>query len=133
MKLLISESQLKVISEKVWAKIVKGEGANFDWNRGDIKKLKKKMIPIEMLISNQPIEDEKDKGYMKSVRSIIKKYREGTNVMPLFVHKMKDGNYKIIDGHHRWTALRVLGMKRIRCIIVPNSNVEYTTLNKLNN
>lgn len=124
MKILISESQLKSLSEKIKASIQKGMGADFHWEAGDIDKYPKVNIPVEDLIPNQPIEDEKYKDYQDMVDSIIRKYKKNKSLMPIMVHKMKKG-YKIIDGHHRWTALRQMGKKTAKCIVVPNKDVKY--------
>ncbi len=124
MKILISESQLKSLSEKIEVKIKKLMGADFDWKDGDINKYPKVNIPIKDMFSNQPIKDEKDKEYQDKVDSIIRKYKKNKSLMPIFVHKMK-GGYKIIDGHHRWTALKQMDRKIAKCIVVPNKDVKY--------
>jgi hypothetical protein len=124
MKILISEIQLKSLSEKIKVNIEKGMGASFDWEEGDISKYPKMNIPLKALHPNQPIEDEKEKEYQDKVDDIISKYQKNKSLMPIMVHKMKRG-YKIIDGHHRWTALRQMGKKTAKCIVVPSKDVKY--------
>ena len=124
MRILISESQLKSLSEKIKVSIQKGMGADFDWEAGDISKYPKVNIPVKDLSPNQPIEDEKYKDYQDMVDSIIRKYKKNKSLMPILVHKTKKG-YKIIDGHHRWTALRQMGKKTAKCIVVPSKDVKY--------
>ena len=125
MKIILTESQVLSLSEKIKAKIEKGQASQFDWDEGDIDKAPKVNIPLDKLIPNQPLSDEKYKEYQVKVDSIIAKYKKNKSLMPIFVHKMKNGMYKIIDGHHRWTALKQMGKKTAKCVIVPRKDVKY--------
>jgi len=124
MKILISEDQFKSLNEKIKVNIQKGLGAEFNWEEGDISKYPKVNVPLKALKPNQPIEDEKEKEYQDKVDDIILKYKKNKSLMPIVVHKLKKG-YKIVDGHHRWTALRQMGKKTAKCIVVPNKDVKY--------
>ena len=123
MDILITESQLRSMNEKIKANLVKGIGANMEWTPGDIKKAKKHRIPVDKLIMNQADEYADTHGThpddQKKIDSIIKKYKAGKSLMPLFVHKTKKG-YVVIDGHHRYGALKQMGAEFARCIIVNN-------------
>ena len=100
------------IDERIKADLVKGVGSEFFWDPGDIKKEKKYKIPLDKLIQNQEDEYADTHGThpddQKKINSIIKKYKAGKKLMPLFVHKTKKG-YVIIDGHHRFGALKQMG------------------------
>ena len=114
------------MNEKIKANLVKGIGANMEWTPGDIKKAKKYRIPVDKLIMNQADEYADTHGThpddQKKIDSIIKKYKAGKSLMPLFVHKTKKG-YVVIDGHHRYGALKQMGAEYARCIII--SDFEY--------
>lgn len=125
MKIILTESQLVSLSEKIKAKIEKGQASKYDWDAGDIDNAPKVNIPLDKLKPNQPLSDEKYKEYQVKVDSIIAKYKKNKSLMPILVHKMKNGTYKIIDGHHRWTALKQMGKKTAKCIIVPRKDVKY--------
>ena len=125
MKIILTESQLVSLSEKIKAKIEKGQASKYDWDAGDIDNAPKVNIPLDKLKPNQPLSDEKYKEYQVKVDSIIAKYKKNKSLMPILVHKMKNGMYKIIDGHHRWTALKQMGKKTAKCIIVPRKDVKY--------
>ena len=124
MKIILTESQVMSLSEKIKVQIEKGEGANFNWEAGDIADAPKVHISLTKLYPNQPLDDEKYKDYQDKVDSIIAKYKKNKSLMPIFVHKIKRG-YRIIDGHHRWTALKQMGKKTAECIVVPAKDVKY--------
>lgn len=124
MNIILTESQIDTLHERIWAHIQKGEGAKFNWSKGDIEKADKVKVSIGDLKPNQPVEDEDEKSYQKKVDKIIKFYKKNGDMMPVFVHKIK-GGYRIIDGHHRWTALKQLGKKKIEVIVVPMKDVKY--------
>ena len=44
------------------------------------------------------------------------------NIKPLMVEKMLFGGYKILDGHHRWLAARMLHVKKLPVRIVNHIN-----------
>ncbi len=37
---------------------------------------------------------------------------------PIIVKKMKDGDYMLLNGHHRWAAALKLNVKKVRALIV---------------
>jgi hypothetical protein len=124
MKIILTESQVGSLRERIWAHIQKGEGAKFNWADGDLEKADKVSVPLSKLKFNQPKSDEKEKEYQDKVDGIKKHYKKDKKVMPMLVHKVK-GGYEIIDGHHRYTALKQMGIKNAKVIIVPEKNVKY--------
>lgn len=124
MKIILTESQVMSLSEKIKVQIEKGEAAKFNWEAGDIADAPKVHISLTKLYPNQPLDDEKYKDYQDKVDGIIAKYKKNKSLMPIFVHKIKRG-YRIIDGHHRWTALKQMGKKTAECIVVPAKDVKY--------
>jgi hypothetical protein len=127
MKIVLTESQLIFLTEKLRANVIgKDDGAEVNWDKeSEISKKKEVMIDIDKLIYHQPVKDEKDKGYQKIVKSLMKKYEEKDYMDPLFIYKHGKGTYKILDGHHRVSALKKLGRDKVNCLIVPKENVEH--------
>lgn len=132
MNILITESQVdKLIDEKIWANIEKGFGADYDWNKGELKKAKKFLIPLSMMTPNQTI-DKKIGGDIhmdsdeskEAVSNIIKKIKNGGNISPILVHRIK-GGFLIVDGHHRYQALKEMGKKYALSVIIPKENVKF--------
>ena len=126
MQIIITESQMKALSEKLWANIIgKKDGAEIDWDSPkDISKKREVDLKISDLIYNQPKSDEKDPGYQKIVKGLMKKYETKDYIDPLFVYEYK-GKYKILDGHHRVSALKKLGREKVNCIVVPKKNIKH--------
>ena len=130
MKIILTESQVGSLRERIWAHIQKGEGAKFNWAKGDLEKADKVSVPLSKLKFNQPKSDEDEKEYQDKVDGIIKYYKKHKKVMPMLVHKVK-GGYEIIDGHHRYTALKQMGVKNAKVIIIPEKDVKYKKKLKL--
>lgn len=124
MKIILTESQVGGLRERIWAHIQKGEGAKFNWGDGDLEKADKITVPLGKLKFNQPKGDEKEKEYQDKVDGIIKHYKKHKKFNPLLVHKVK-GGYEIIDGHHRCTALKQMGKKTAQVIVIPAKDVKY--------
>lgn len=124
MKIIITESQLADLSEKLWINLQRGYGANFNFNVEDILKTPKKKVPMKYLIGNQPIEDEQSPIYQKKVDKIIVNYKKVGTLLPLLIFK-DDKKYRIIDGHHRWTAAKQLGLKSVICHIIPRKDIKF--------
>lgn len=127
MKIVLRESQLIILTEKLRANVIgKDDGAEVNWDKdSEISKKKEVDIEISKLVYHQPVKDEKDKGYQKIVKSLMKKYETKDYVDPLFVYPYGKGKYKILDGHHRVSALKELGRDKVNCIVVPKENVEH--------
>ena len=127
MKIVLRESQLIILTEKLRANVIgKDDGAEVNWDKdSEISKKKEVDIEINKLIYHQPVKDEKDKGYQKIVKSLMNKYEKKDYMDPLFVYPYGKGRYKILDGHHRVSALKKLGRDKVNCIVVPKENVEH--------
>jgi hypothetical protein len=130
MKIILTESQVGSLRERLWAHIQKGEGSKFNWKEGDIEKADKKIVPLSKLKFNQPKGDENEKEYQDKVDGIIKYYKKHKKLMPMFVHKIK-GGYRIIDGHHRYSALKQMGIKDAKVIVIPAKDIKYKKKLKL--
>lgn len=128
MKILISESQVGMINDVLWADVEKGEGSAFDWEHGDIDNSKKFLVPLSMMIPNQTDEkgniDMSTTNDQKRLKNIINKIKKGGNIPPILLHKVKDG-FLVVDGHHRYEALKQMGKKYGLSVIIPSKNVRF--------
>ena len=123
MKIIITESQLADLREKLEVELQRGYGAQFDFTTEEIMKTPKKNIPMKCLRPNQPEDDENYQDYQDIVDEIIADYKKQGTLLPLLV--FKDGEkFTIIDGHHRWTAAKQLGKKSMVCHIIPHKNIK---------
>ena len=124
MKIILTESQVGSLRERIWAHIQQGEGSKFNWGKGDLEKAEKITVPLSKLKFNQPKSDEEEKEYQDKVDGNIKYYKKHKKFNPLLVHKVK-GGYEIIDGHHRYTALKQMGKKTAQVIVIPEKDIKY--------
>jgi predicted nucleotidyltransferase len=58
-----------------------------------------------------------------NVEKIVAGLKKGDKLPPLLVRKYKDG-YQVLDGHHRFWAYKLLGIKSIPAQVVPDSDIE---------
>jgi len=69
-------------------------------------------IDINRIVADEKVHDEGVARYAKHVK-------EGKHVKPLIVIKHpKRDEYAVLDGHHRFRALKKAGMKTVRCAVV---------------
>ncbi len=130
MKIILSESQIKNLISEISAEVVKGIGAIVDGNEEEFNEKNAIDIPIGKLFKNQPDDQgDKEKGYNKMVNDITKKTKDNKKFTPLIVTK-EGKKYRIIDGHHRYDAFKKLGKEKIKCIVIPEKDVEFKYLTK---
>ena len=58
-----------------------------------------------------------------NVEKIVAGLKQGDKLPPLLVRKYKNG-YQVLDGHHRFWAYKLLGIKSIPAQIVPAEDIE---------
>lgn len=58
-----------------------------------------------------------------NVEKIVAGLKQGAKLPPLLVRKYKNG-YQVLDGHHRFWAHKLLGVKSIPSRIVPDEDIE---------
>jgi ParB-like chromosome segregation protein Spo0J len=91
-------------------------------------------VPIEQVHPNSfnpnsmsPIMFEKLKLGLKRT------LKEAKKLPPIIVRQLKEDNYEIIDGYHRWKALQQLGKQNIRVFVLDVDDVTARLLcNQLN-
>lgn len=130
MKIILFESQIKNLISEISAEVVKGIGAIVDGNEEEFDEKNAINIPLDMLFKNQPDDQgDREKSYNKMVADISKKIKNNKKFRPLIV--VKEGKkYRIIDGHHRYDAFKKLGKEKIKCVVIPEKNVQFKNLTK---
>ena len=98
------------------------KGADVDFSDKDIKNAPKVQIPLEKLFRNEPAAKMKSPEAIENIKNLIVMYKKGKKLDPLLVRK-KGNRFQILDGHHRFTAAKLAGLKDINAIIVPDEAI----------
>jgi hypothetical protein len=80
-------------------------------------------IPAIQLVGFEPDNKMNQPKSKANVEKIVAGLKQGAKLPPLLVRKYKNG-YQVLDGHHRFWAYKLLGVKSIPAQIVPDSDVE---------
>jgi hypothetical protein len=80
-------------------------------------------IPAIQLVGFEPDDKMNQPKSKANVEKIVAGLKQGAKLPPLLVRKYKNG-YQVLDGHHRFWAYKLLGVKSIPAQIVPDSDVE---------
>jgi hypothetical protein len=80
-------------------------------------------IPSNQLVGFEPDDKMNQTASKANVEKIIAGLKQGAKLPPLLVRKYKNG-YQVLDGHHRFWAYKLLGVKTIPAQIVPAEDVE---------
>jgi hypothetical protein len=80
-------------------------------------------IPANQLVGFEPDDKMNQPKSKANVKKIVAGLKQGDKLPPLLVRKYKDG-YQVLDGHHRFWAYKLLGVKSIPAQIVPDSDIE---------
>ena len=85
-------------------------------------------LPIVNISANQLVGFEPDDKMNQpkskaNVEKIVAGLKQGAKLPPLLVRKYKNG-YQVLDGHHRFWAYKLLGVKSIPSRIVPDEDIE---------
>lgn len=98
------------------------KGVDVDSTEEDIKNAPKVQIPLEKLFRNEPAEKMKSPESIENIKNLAAMYKRGKEMDPILVRK-KGNRFQILDGHHRFTAAKLAGLKSINAIIVPDENI----------
>ena len=98
------------------------KGVDVDSTEEDIKAAPKVQIPLEKLFRNEPAEKMKSPESIENIKNLATMYKKGKEMDPILVRK-KGNRFQILDGHHRFTAAKLAGLKNINAIIVPDENI----------
>ena len=80
-------------------------------------------IPANQLVGFEPDDKMNQPKSKVNVEKIVAGLKQGAKLPPLLVRKYKNG-YQVLDGHHRFWAYKLLGVKSIPAQIVPDSDIE---------
>ena len=80
-------------------------------------------IPVDQLVGFEPDSKMQQPESRANVQKIITGIKRGDVIPPILVRDYKDG-YQILDGHHRFRAYKLLGVKSIPAQVVPDSDIE---------
>jgi hypothetical protein len=80
-------------------------------------------IPTDQLVGFEPDAKMNQPRSRANVRKILAGLKRGDSLPPVLVRKYKNG-YQVLDGHHRFWAYKVLGIKSIPSQIVPARDIE---------
>jgi hypothetical protein len=80
-------------------------------------------IPSNKLVGFEPDDKMNQPKSKANVEKIVAGLKQGAELPPLLVRKYKNG-YQVLDGHHRFWAYKLLGVKSIPVQIVPDSDIE---------
>ena len=80
-------------------------------------------IPANQLVGFEPDDKMNQPKSKSNVEKIVAGIKQGAKLPPLLVRKYKNG-YQVLDGHHRFWAYKLSGVKSIPCQIVPDEDIE---------
>jgi len=80
-------------------------------------------ISADRLVGFEPDNKMNQPKSKANVEKIVAGLKQGAKLPPLLVRKYKNG-YQVLDGHHRFWAYKLLGVKSIPSRIVPDEDIE---------
>ena len=85
----------------------------------DTKQMGIKNIPVNEISSNWYKDILKEwKPNKEAIASIQKEYEQNGKLIPIIVSTEKDGTHKIVDGHHRYYAAKIMKLNKIDCVVL---------------
>jgi hypothetical protein len=79
-------------------------------------------ISAAKLVGFEPDEKMSQPNSKVNVKKIVAGLKKGDKLPPILVRKYKDG-YQVVDGHHRFWAYKLLGVKSIPSQVVPDEDI----------
>ena len=93
------------------------------WVNDSGKPEKTIMIPINKLSGFEPDSKFDDPTHAKNLANIVKAIKAGKELPPILVRRHGVDRFQVLDGHHRFKAYRMAGMKSIPARLVDPKNV----------
>jgi len=93
------------------------------WVNDSGKPEKTIMIPINKLSGFEPDSKFDDPSHAKNLANIVKAIKAGKELPPILVRRHGVDRFQVLDGHHRFKAYRMAGMKSIPARLVDPKNV----------
>ncbi|MDR3561271.1 MAG: ParB/RepB/Spo0J family partition protein [Negativicutes bacterium] len=81
-----------------------------------------KLVEIELKLIDEDIEQPRKQFDKVSIEELAESIREVGLLNPIKVYKVKYGRYKIVFGNRRFKALKLLGFRKIPCILSDNTD-----------
>ena len=90
------------------------------WNAKERHKVKE--IPMSRLITFEHPNKMKDPNSKQNMMKLAKAYHMGEKIPPIMVKKHED-KYMVLDGHHRFFAAKLAGIRSIPAIVIPDDKI----------
>jgi hypothetical protein len=103
----------------------KQQGVDVDDPEGELETAPTTILPLDSLILNEPAAKMKSPESRKTLKSLMKALKDGETLSPIVVRKLGD-RYQILDGHHRYFAMKALDIKNTKAIIVAPEDIKVT-------
>lgn len=111
------------LNEEIKVALYPGKkGVDIDSTEEDIENAPKVQIPLNMLFRNERGDKMKQPESVENIKNLAAMYRKGKKIDPILVRK-KESKFQILDGHHRFTAAKLAGLKDINAIIIPDKDI----------
>jgi ParB family transcriptional regulator, chromosome partitioning protein len=81
-----------------------------------------KLVEIDLNLIDEDIEQPRKQFDKTSIEELAESIREVGLLNPIKVYKIKYGRYKIVFGNRRYKALKLLGFRKIPCILSDNTD-----------
>jgi len=117
------DNQLSELKVSIYPK---GQGVDIDDPTGELEKATILTLPMANLVTNEPASKMKQPDSKITLKNLMKAIRDGEKIPPIVVRKLGD-KYQILDGHHRYFAMKALGLKNAKVVIVPNEDIDVLT------
>jgi len=112
------------LSEEIKIALYPGKkGVDVDSSDEDIENAPKVQIPLEKLFRNELSIKMKSPESIENIKNLAAMYKKGKKIDPILVRK-KGSKFQILDGHHRFTAAKLAGLKDINAIIIPEKDIK---------
>jgi ParB-like chromosome segregation protein Spo0J len=98
-------------------------GADVNLTKKDYKKYKTVDIDIKKLVRNEPLAKMKTGEGKKNIMNLMAIIKTGQKMDPIEVMQIGEDKYKILNGHHRFTAYQRLGINKIPSVIIPAKDI----------
>lgn len=73
------------------------------------------LIPTEKLVSD-PEQPRKELN-QKDLEELVQSYNGKGPIYPILARPITEGRFMIVDGHMRWRAAEIAGLKEMKCIV----------------
>lgn len=81
-----------------------------------------KLVEIDLNLIDEDTEQPRSHFDKASIEELAESIREVGLLNPIKVYKIKGGRYKIVFGNRRYKALKLLGFRKVPCILSDNTD-----------